>query len=242
MSSPSILIVQAGTPPDEIRGPLGDLPDWFCRALGRNANEVQVVRVFEGETLPRPDNSQVAVITGSWAMVTDGLPWSEAAAQWIRDAMAVQMPLFGVCYGHQLMAHALGGRVDYHPKGREVGCQQITLSSAATEDALLRDWPTTFTAHLTHEQSVIKLPPGAQMLASSEHDANQIVRYGPNAISTQFHPEFTPLQSEACIRRRIEVLRSEGKDPEALLNALEDTREARRILTSFVELACCELS
>lgn len=52
-------------------------------------------------------------------MVTDQEPWSEKTAAWIRNAMAMEMPLFGVCYGHQLMAHALGGRVEYHPQGRE---------------------------------------------------------------------------------------------------------------------------
>ncbi|SIT50986.1 conserved hypothetical protein [Paraburkholderia piptadeniae] len=175
-------------------------------------------------------------------MVTDRLPWSEEAAQWVRDAMEIGMPLFGVCYGHQLMAHALGGRVDYHPRGREVGCKEISLSPAAAEDSFLRNWPEVFKAHLTHEQSVIKLPPGAQVLASSEHDPHQIVRYGPNAISTQFHPEFTPQVSEACIRRRADVLRAEGADPDVLVSELEDTGEARRLLKTFVELACCEPS
>ena len=238
MASPSLLIVQVGTPPAEIRVPLGDLSDWFSRALGLPVDEVETVRVFEGEKLPRPDTSRVAVITGSWAMVTDRLPWSEETAQWIRDAMDIGMPLFGVCYGHQLMAHALGGRVDYHPGGREVGCKTISLLPAAADDTLLSDWPLTFKAHLTHEQSVIELPPGARVLASSEHDPHQIVRYGPNAISTQFHPEFTPQVSEACIRRRADVLRNDGTDPNALIRALEDTGEARRLLVSFVEATC----
>ncbi len=81
------------------------------------------------ETLPAPDSQTVAVMTGSWAMVTDRLAWSEKTAAWIRSAMAVEMPLFGICYGHQLMADALGGEVAYHPAGRETGCKAITLSA-----------------------------------------------------------------------------------------------------------------
>jgi GMP synthase (glutamine-hydrolysing) len=73
------------------------------------AQKISVARVYAGEPLPAPDNATIAVITGSWDMVTERLPWSEMTAAWIREAMAIEMPLFGVCYGHQLMAHALGG-------------------------------------------------------------------------------------------------------------------------------------
>lgn len=238
MASLPLLVVQAGTPPEEIRGPHGDLPTWFCRVLGLSADAVEVIRVFEGEVLPQPNAKRVGVITGSWSMVTDLHPWSEATAQWVREAVKVGMPIFGVCYGHQLMAHALGGKVDYHPDGREMGCQTIRLLPEASDDPLLGTWPSHFAAHLTHEQTIIELPPGAQVLAYSDHDRHQIVRYGPNAISTQFHPEFTPELSAACIRRRAGTLSDEGRDPDALLRALEDTHDAAQLLRRFVESAC----
>lgn len=133
LTSPTLLIVQVGTPPADIRDQLGDLPSWFAAALGLSPNDMKVVRAFEGELLPSPCKGRVAIITGSWAMVTDRAPWSEYVAQWIREAMRIEMPLFGVCYGHQLIAHALGGVVDYHPAGREVGCEMIQL--------LPRPWP-----------------------------------------------------------------------------------------------------
>ncbi|KAF1029547.1 MAG: Gamma-glutamyl-L-1-hydroxyisopropylamide hydrolase [Burkholderia plantarii] len=237
MTTASLLLIQVGTPPDDIRATFGDLPDWFSRVLDLPRERIEAVRVFEGETLPPPDAGRVAVITGSWAMVTDRLPWSEAAAQWIREAMAIGMPLFGVCYGHQLMAHALGGRVDYHPRGPEVGCLAIDLAPAAAGDPLLKSWPATFKAHLTHEQTIVTPPPGAQVLAASARDAHQIVRYGPNAISTQFHPEFTTGISAACIRRRDATLRQNGQDPEAMLAALDTTSAAARLLREFVAAA-----
>lgn len=232
-----LLIVQAGTPPEEIRGPLGDLPAWFCQALNRPADTVRVIRVFEDEELPAPDAGYAAVITGSWSMVTDRESWSEATADWIRKAMAIEMPLFGVCYGHQLMAHALGGRVDFHPDGREIGCQTIQLLKEAADDPLLGGWRSRFAAHLTHMQTVIEIPPSARVLARSDQDPHQIVRYGPKAISTQFHPEFTPQISTAVIRSRADVLRREGKDPDGLLAGVEDTPEATKLLRDFVEAA-----
>lgn len=237
MAQIPLLIVQAGTPSEEIRAPLGDLPAWFCQALNRLVDTVRVIRVFEGEDLPAPDAGCAAIITGSWSMVTDREPWSEATADWIRKAMALEMPLFGVCYGHQLMAHALGGSVDFHPEGREIGCQTIEVLPEAADDTLLGAWPARFAAHLTHMQTVIELPPGARVLARSVHDPHQIVRYGHKAISTQFHPEFTPAISSAIIRARADVLRQEGKDPTALLDAVEEAPEAARLLREFLRIA-----
>lgn len=239
MTPHTLLIIQVGTPPQDIRDQLGDLPSWFGNALDVAPDGMLVVRAFEGALLPEPRKDCVAIITGSWAMVTDREPWSEYVAQWIRAAMAIEMPLFGVCYGHQLMAHALGGVVDYHPQGREVGCEMIQLLPAAMEDELLRQSPAQFPAHLTHEQTVITLPQGAVALARSAHDPHQIIRYGRFAVSTQYHPEFTPKHLEAMIRRRAAVLVAEQREPEQMIKALRETPDARAVLGSFLRGCTC---
>ncbi|WP_438397284.1 glutamine amidotransferase [Caballeronia sp. DA-9] len=238
MVSPfSLLLVQVGTPPDEVRKSHGDFPEWFSRAMGCELRNFKVVRAFEGEPLPQPTRDLVAVVTGSWAMVTARPAWSEATAQWIRETMAVGMPLFGVCYGHQLMAHALGGRVGYHPQGCELGCQPITLAPAADHDGLFDKVPREFAAHLFHEQTILELPPGARILASSAHDPHQIVRYGPNAISTQFHPEFTPQIAATCIQHAANRSPETGLNADNIVERLQETPVARQILTRFVQLA-----
>ncbi len=237
MISPRLLIVQVGTPPENIRAQLGDLPSWFRNALGVSATEVEVIRAFEGEQLPPPRPGCVAIITGSWAMVTDRAPWSEYVAGWIRDAMAIEMPMFGVCYGHQLIAHALGGVVDYHPEGREMGCELISLLPAAEDDEILCDWPSEFAAHLTHMQTIVSLPVGAVALARSAHDPHQVVRYGRKAVSTQFHPEFTARHMEILIRRREENLIKEQRDPDRMIEAIREAPYAQALLLRFVEVA-----
>ncbi len=136
MSAQPLLLIQVGSPPDDVRAREGDVPVWFRRALGPDGDALQVVRVFEGEPLPAPGEHRAAIITGSWAMVTDRLDWSEATADWIRQAMRIDMPLFGVCYGHQLMADALGGQVGYHPDGIELGCQEIECLPGMSSDPL----------------------------------------------------------------------------------------------------------
>jgi GMP synthase (glutamine-hydrolysing) len=93
-------------------------------------------------------------------MVTDRLAWSEKTAAWIRSAMAVEMPLFGICYGHQLMADALGGEVAYHPAGRETGCKAITLSAAGRTDPLLSDRP----AHFPRTSAICKRSSGCRRM------------------------------------------------------------------------------
>ena len=136
-----------------------------------------------------------------------------------------------------LMAHALGGTVDYHPLGREVGCHQVVLAAAAKNDDFFADMPEQFGAYLTHEQSVLVPPPGATVLARSDHDAHQILRYGPKALSVQFHPEFTAPLMAACIRRRAELLTSEGRDVAAMLSGIGPTVQSRHLLHAFVALA-----
>lgn len=235
VSSKSLLLLQVGTPPEEIRAQVGDLDDWFRAAIGAAAQAMEVAKVFEGARLPAPGVHRAVLITGSWAMVTDRLPWSEAVAQWIRLAMAKCVPMFGVCYGHQLMAHALGGTVGYHPKGREMGCMDITLHPSAVSDPLLTDSPGTFKAQLTHLQTVLKAPASAQVLAHSSHDPHQILRYAPNAISTQFHPEFTPAIASACIRARTQALEDEGFDAASMLDRLAPTPIPVQMLQRFLD-------
>nr|WP_318381699.1 glutamine amidotransferase [uncultured Enterobacter sp.] len=231
----TLLLIQAGTPPDDIRRAQGDLSDWFKTLLSPYEDRFNVVRVFEDEPLPAYDSNVVVVITGSWAMVTDKEAWSERTAGWIKEAVAFDVPVFGVCYGHQLMAHALGGDVDYHPRGLEFGCRNVVLNAAAIDDPLLDGFPPQFPAHLTHMQTITRLPEGAVALASSDHDAHQIVRYSSNAYSTQFHPEFTPEIARSMINLRAESLREAGKDPEQLLQAITTATEASAILTRFIE-------
>jgi GMP synthase (glutamine-hydrolysing) len=230
-----LLLIQTGEAPDSIRSQFGGFADWFRDAMRLEPAQMRVVRVDEGESLPAPEGIAGAVITGSAAMVTEGADWSERTAGWIRGALDAQTPMFGVCYGHQLMAHALGGTVGWLPAGREIGTHTITRNQYAGGD-----WPaglpTTFPAHATHRQSVLEAPPGAEVLAGSEHDPCQLLRYAPRALSTQFHPEFSAGFMRAYIAARADTLREEGLDPDALIRAVVETEAARALLERFAHM------
>jgi len=231
-----VLIIRTGRAPDNIRARHGDFPHWF-RIGAKLASPVQVVDVAAGEALPPPSAVSGAIITGSAAMVTERASWSERTAGWIRDAMDADLPMFGVCFGHQLMAHALGGRVDYLPGGREIGTQAIYPHAGQENDPLLRGLSPGFRAHTTHEQSVLEPPAGAAVLARSERDPHHLLRYGPHAASVQFHPEFNADVMRAYIRRKRADMQREGQDPRRAFREVAPTPGARRLLRRFARLS-----
>jgi GMP synthase (glutamine-hydrolysing) len=228
-----VLIIRTGRAPDPIRARHGDFPHWFRLCAALSPAQVRVVDVVAGEELPAPVEVAGALITGSAAMVTERAAWSERTAGWIRNAMDAQLPLFGVCYGHQLMAHALGGRVDYLPGGREIGTLPLELTAAARKDPLTAHLPASFRAHTTHEQSVLEAPPGAAVLVRSARDPHHLLRYGPHAVSVQFHPEFNADVMRAYIRRKREAMHREGSDPREVWRQVAATPIARRIMRGF---------
>lgn len=228
-----VLIIRTGRAPDAIRARHGDFAHWFRLSAGLHPQRLRVVDVEHGETLPPATEVAGAIITGSAAMVTERADWSERTADWIRGAMDVSLPLFGVCYGHQLMAHALGGTVGYLSGGREIGTQAIELTDAGKRDALAQGLPVSFRAHTTHEQSVIEAPQGATVLARSARDPHQWLRYGPHALSVQFHPEFNAEVMRAYIRRKHSAMQSEGSDPARVFKEVAATPLARRLLRQF---------
>ena len=231
-----LLLIQTGEAPDTLRARFGGFADWFRNAMRLQATQMRIVRVDAGEPLPEPEKTAGAVITGSAAMVTERAPWSEQTAGWIRDAMDAGTPLFGVCYGHQLMAHALGGTVGWLPAGREIGTESITRL-ASGEVPGFRELPPSFPAQTTHRQSVLEPPPGAEVLARSQRDPHQLLRYAPNALSSQFHPEFTPDFMRAYIEVRADTLREERVDPDALRANVRETEAARALLEHFAHAA-----
>ena len=227
-----LLLVQTGEAPDAIRTRFGGFADWFRAAMRVEPSQLQVIRVDKGEPLPPQSAIAGAVITGSGAMVTERADWSERTADWIRDAMDAETPLFGVCYGHQLMAHALGGVVGWLPAGREMGTHPVTRNDRGGGDGF-DVLPGTFPAHTTHRQSVLEPPRGAEVMAASELDPHQVLRYAPHAISTQFHPEFSAEFMSAYIDARADALHEEGLDPDALRAGVQETEAARALLERF---------
>lgn len=229
-----LALIQLEVPPANVVAQIGEQPRWFIDALDLQPDDYLIVRPHLGEALPDFDQISGAILSGSWAMVTDHADWSERSAAWVRAAIDHRLPLLGVCYGHQLMAYALGGVVADNPQGWERGLLPIRCTEQAQRDPLLQRLPAGFSVWLSHRQSVIATPPHAQVLASSARDGCQIVRYSPQALSVQFHPEFSRPIMNACLppeaTEESAGLDVEGKDwaRELLVSFWQQTRPAVR--------------
>jgi GMP synthase (glutamine-hydrolysing) len=143
--------------------------------------------------------------------------------------------LLGICYGHQLLAHALGGEVGPNPRGREIGTVEIDLRAAAG-DPLLGSLGQHCAFNATHVESVLRLPPRALRLASNDADPNHAFTLDAPTRSVwgvQFHPEFDRDVIRGYIDARREILGDEGLDPEALLSAARETPSGPILLARF---------
>jgi GMP synthase (glutamine-hydrolysing) len=237
---PRILLLKVGRTFEDIARERGDYDRWFQQGLGLGDDEIDVVPVCDGAPLPASYAYDGVVITGSWAMVTDREPWSEQSAVYLREAVARGLPLLGVCYGHQLLAHAYGGLVGYNPRGRHAGTAEVTLTQAAASDALLGGFESPLIVQVSHAQSVIELPAEATLLATCPGDPHHAFRIGACAWGVQFHPEFDAAVSRAYIAQRSATIAAEGLDPTALMHAVRDTGHGGALLRRFRDLLSTE--
>ncbi len=233
----SLLVVKCGSTIPGVRERRGDYEDWIVAGMGVQRERSIVVTPAEGAALPDPGAPAAVVLTGSSAMVSAREAWSERTAAWLREVVAVGTPLLGICYGHQLLAHALGGRVTANPRGREIGTVEVELLPEARCDALFRELPQRLTVQETHVESVLVLPAGARLLAASHGDPHQAFAVATSAWGVQFHPEFDADVIRGYLETRREVLLSEGLDADALLAAVRDSAHGRSLLRRFAALA-----
>ena len=168
---------------------LGTIAD----ALEGAALAWQYVRVHDGQPVPASMKGAGGLIVMGGPMgvdQTDRHPWLCDEMRLIEDAMKSNLPVLGVCLGAQILAAALGAKVDRNPNGKEIGWYPIRLDDSAKDDRLMRDLPATMTPFHWHGD-IFDLPPGAVSLASSEKTPCQAFRHGDKAYGFQFHFEVT---------------------------------------------------
>lgn len=167
----------------------GNYPLMFEKALRRVLPdcELPVYRVLDGQLPASTDECDAWLITGSKYGVNDGLPWIDVLCEFVRTLWAHKRPLLGVCFGHQLMAKALGGTVVKSEKGWGLG---LSFNQVIER----KDWMQPFQSHLdvlvSHQDQVVVLPAQGEVLATSEFCPYYLIQYGECFLSIQGHPEF----------------------------------------------------
>lgn len=206
------------------------------RGMGCSPSEITLVNPTLGDPLPAPDSISGAIVTGSHAMVTDHASWSERTAIWLRRLVQANVPVLGICYGHQLLAYALGAEVDDNPKGMEFGTVSAKLMPAAAMDRLLGGLDTAIEVQVCHTQSVLRLPDGAYVLAQSDRDPNLAYVIGACAWGLQFHPEFDAQVVRTYTEAYRDALTAAGEDPQAISMSIHDTPIGDVILRRFTQI------
>ncbi|MFU8832745.1 MAG: glutamine amidotransferase [Wenzhouxiangella sp.] len=235
----TFLIVKTGAAPPVIQRQFGDFDQWFVDALGAKRFDYRVVSVHDDEDLPTDINALDGVlVTGSPAMVSHRHPWSEATAEWLRGAHEHGLPMLGVCYGHQLIAHALGGKVGTNPAGRQMGSRQVDI--LATDDRLLGPLGPATVFQVTHLEVVLEAPPNSQVIATNAADPYHGLYFGRKSWGVQFHPEFDRDIMRAYIQARASVLSGEGIAAEPLLAAIKSAPDGARLMRRFADLVSGE--
>lgn len=233
----ALLVIKTGDAIASISAKRRDFETWIAAGAGLSLADVAVVRVFQGEALPEPESVPGVIVTGSSSMVTDRELWSENTARWLARAVALDKPVLGICYGHQLLAHALGGEVRHNPRGREIGTVDVKLNSHAKKsDPLFSSFSDLLHLPVAHVQSVVRLPPRASVLGTTALDPHHVVRYGSTAWGVQFHPEFDANIVRAYIDASRDDMQREGLDPEAIWHSATDTADGTFVLRRFAEM------
>lgn len=219
-------ILQTGLAPEALSDQMGDYPDMFARLLDGQGFTFRTFRVVEGEFPADVHDCDGWLITGSRHGVYEDHPWIAPLEQFIRDAFAARVPVVGICFGHQIVAQAMGGKVERYDGGWAVGATEYDFSG---EKLVLNAW---------HRDQVTRAPESARVIATNDFCANAALLYDDRAFTVQAHPEFRPEFVDGLMKTRGKGLVPDDVMAAAatrLADPIQDRTMAGRIAAFFKE-------
>jgi GMP synthase-like glutamine amidotransferase len=225
-------IIETGAPPRDLQEQFGRYPGMFADLLGASGNQFETFAVRSGTFPDHPRSCDAYVITGSPAGVHDGDSWIARTRDFLRRAKG-EAALIGVCFGHQLMADAFGGKVERAAGGWGIGLHRYQVR----ERRPWMDQAGEIAAPASHQDQVVVAPPHATIIAGSDFNPIGVLVYeDQSAISIQLHPEFEAAFAAALIEARRGSLYEEevAKAAIASLAAPNDNRGIAQWIKGFL--------
>jgi GMP synthase-like glutamine amidotransferase len=228
-----IAILETGAPPDDLKARYCDYPAMFRALLAGEGRAFQTYDVTTGR-FPAQADFDALIVTGSPAGAYEPLPWIAPLKDFLRASRG--KPMVGVCFGHQIMAEAFGGKVEKSAKGFAVGLHRYTV----LEKEPWMDAAAAFAIPASHQDQVVVQPPHTRVIAASDFTPFAALAYTDQpAISFQGHPEFDPAFAQALIeaRRGTRLTEAQADAGVASLREANDRMMVGRWIVRFLDSA-----
>ena len=205
-------ILETGLPPTELSDVYGRYGEMFVRFVGDGEKTFtfEIFTVLEDQFPESIDQCDGYLITGSKFSAYEDLPWIHRLKSLVREIHQAELPLIGVCFGHQVIAEALGGKVEKYDGGWGVGMHQYEITQPQPD--VLPDSQQKLTINAFHQDQISVLPEGAEVFARSEFCEYAGIVYGDKILTVQAHPEFTiPFTNDLVSSDRADMVPSETR-------------------------------
>lgn len=230
----NIGILECESLPEDISTEFGNMADIIATAFqATDATFKFHYYDVKNNALPAIGDCHAYIISGSHSSVDDPDAWIERLYQFIQVCIEQQKPLVGICFGHQLIAKALGGTVYKVPHGWSLGIAFTDIISSAS-------WMTPPSAKLDisvgHQEQIATLPQGARILAGSDLYPNFLIQHNERTLSTQGHPEFSAdLLLKVIASPSLDIPNPVKRKAKALLKmAVNDNQTLIRWMANFI--------
>lgn len=209
-------ILQTGRVAEALKARHGDFPDMMQQLLEGKGFDFQTFAVIDGEFPDTVADCDGWLVTGSSHSAYEDAPWIRQLEQFLRNAYGDEVPIVGICFGHQVLAQALGGTV--HKAGQGWGIGPMEYDFAGGQATVINAW---------HQDQVTGLPSEATRIATSSFCENAALVYKKRALTYQAHPEFTPDFIRDLVDLRREILPADVT--RAAEKSMEETQPSRHV-------------
>lgn len=183
----------------DIAAVVGDYTELFPSAFSPVGLDLRIYEVTKGELPKSPDECRGWITSGSRYSAYDSEPWITDLSEFTVAVAKEQIPHMGICFGHQLIAQALGGKVERSDAGWGVGAKDFDIVDSAP---WMQPEAEQFRVLMSHQDQVVELPYGGQVIASAPYCPVGAYRVSTHVFCIQGHPEFTPALNRLLIEKR----------------------------------------